>query len=66
MFYVIALDQSDEKFAIGRNEYDRSGRISFVRQPQTYRSRAQADKVAQQLNGKVETVWMISKTPSIV
>jgi hypothetical protein len=56
MYYVIALDQSDEKFAIGRNEYDRSGKISFVRQPQTYRSRAQADKVAQQLNGKVEMV----------
>jgi len=56
MFYVIALGQDDEKFAVGRNEYDRSGKISFVRQPQTYRSHAQALKVAQQLNGKVETV----------
>ena len=56
MFYVIALGQDDTKFAIGRNEYDRSGKISFVRQPQTFRSRAQAEKVAQQLNGKVETV----------
>jgi hypothetical protein len=55
MFYVITLGQDDEKFAIGRNEYDRSGKISFVRQPQTYRSRAQAEKVAQQLNGKMET-----------
>jgi hypothetical protein len=56
MFYVIALGQDDTKFAIGRNEYDRSGKISFVRQPQTFRTRAQADKVAQQLNGKVEMV----------
>jgi hypothetical protein len=56
MYYVIALDQSDEKFAIGRNEYDRSGKISFVRQPQTYRSRAQALKAAKQLNGKMELV----------
>jgi hypothetical protein len=56
MYYVISLGPSDEKFAIGRNEYDRSGKISFVRQPQTFRSRAQADKVAQQLNGKVEMV----------
>ena len=56
MFYVIALGPSDEKFAVGRNEYDRSGKITFVRQPQTYKSRAQADKVAKQLNGKMETV----------
>jgi hypothetical protein len=52
MYYVIALDQSDEKFAIGRNEYNRNSKIVFVRLPQTYRSRAQADKVAKQLNGK--------------
>ncbi len=57
MFYVITLAQDDAKFAVGRNEYDRSGRITFVRQPQTYRSRAQADKVAKQLNGKVESKW---------
>ena len=56
MFYVITLGQDDAKFAVGRNEYDRSGKITFVRQPQTYRTRAQADKVAQQLNGKMETV----------
>jgi hypothetical protein len=56
MYYVISLGQDDEKFAVGRNEYDRSGRISFVRQPQTYHSRARAEKVAQQLNGKMETV----------
>ncbi len=56
MYYVIALGQDDEKFAVGRNEYDRSGKITFVRQPKTYRSYAQADKVAKQLNGKVETV----------
>ena len=56
MYYIVALDQTDEKFAVGRNEYDRSGKISFVRQPQTYRSRAQAEKVAQHLNGKMETV----------
>ena len=55
MFYVIALDQSDEKFAVGRNEYNQGGKISFVRQPQTYRSRAQAEKVVKQLNGKVES-----------
>lgn len=56
MYYVIALDHSDEKFAVGRNEYDRSGRIGFVQQPKIYKSRAQAEKVAQQLNGKVELV----------
>ena len=56
MYYVIALDQSDEKFAIGYNEFNRNGKIIFVRRPQTYRSRAQANKVAQQLNGKAETV----------
>jgi hypothetical protein len=53
MFYVITLGQDDAKFAIGRNEYDRSGRITFVRQPQTFRSRAQALKVAQRLNGNM-------------
>jgi hypothetical protein len=56
MYYVIALDQSDEKFVIGRNEYNRSGRITFVRRAQIFRSRAQALKVAQQLNGKMEMV----------
>ena len=50
MFYVITLGASDEKFAVGRNEYNRNGKITFVRRPQTYRSRAQADKVAKQLN----------------
>ena len=55
MFYVIALGQDDEKFAVGRNEYDRGGKITFVRQPQTYRSRVQAEKVAKQLNGKVNS-----------
>lgn len=55
MFYVVALNPSDEKFAIGRNEYDRSGKISFVRRPQIFKSRAQADKLVKQLNGKVET-----------
>ncbi len=55
MFYVITLGQDDAKFAVGRNEYDRSGKITFVRQSQTYRSRAQAEKVAKQLNGKVES-----------
>ena len=52
MYYVITLGQSDEKFAVGRNEYDRSGRISFVRQKQTFTSRSQADKFASMLNGK--------------
>jgi len=52
MYYVITLGQSDEKFAVGRNEYDRSGRISFVRQKQTFTSRSQADKLASMLNGK--------------
>ena len=52
MFYVITLDQSDEKFAVGRNEYNRSGKIAFVRQKQTFTSRSQADKLAKQLNGK--------------
>jgi hypothetical protein len=51
MYYVISLGQSDEKFAVGRNEYNRDGKISFVRQPQTYRSRAQAEKLASKLNG---------------
>jgi hypothetical protein len=52
MFYVIALGQDDEKFAVGRNEYDRSGKITFVRQKQTFTSRSQADKLAATLNGK--------------
>ena len=52
MYYVITLGQSDEKFAVGRNEYDRGGRISFVRQAPTFRSRTQADKLAKTLNGK--------------
>jgi hypothetical protein len=52
MYYVIALGQSDEKFAIGRNEYNRNGKITFVRQPQTYKSRSQAEKLASALNGK--------------
>ncbi len=51
MFYVIALDQSDEKFAVGRNEYNQGGKISFVRLPGTF-SRAQAEKLANRLNGK--------------
>ncbi len=50
MYYVIALGPSDEKFAVGRNEYNHGGKISFVRQAQTYKSRSQADKVAKQLN----------------
>lgn len=52
MYYVITLGQDDEKFAIGRNEYNRNGKITFVRQPQTYKSRSQAEKVANTLNGK--------------
>jgi hypothetical protein len=52
MFYVITLDQSDEKFAVGRNEYDRSGKIAFVRQTPTFKSRSQAETLAKQLNGK--------------
>ena len=56
MYYVITLGHDDAKFAIGRNEFNRDGKISFVRQPRTYRSRAQALKIAQQLNGKLETV----------
>ena len=52
MYYVITLGPSDAKFAVGRNEYDRSGRISFVRQKQTFTSRSQADKIASILNGK--------------
>ena len=52
MFYVIALGQDDEKFAVGRNEYNRDGKISFVRLPSTFKSRSQADKLAKQLNGK--------------
>ena len=54
MYYVVALDPSDEKFAVGYNEYNRNGKIIFVRRPQTYRSRAQADKIAKQLNGKID------------
>jgi hypothetical protein len=52
MYYVITLGQSDEKFVVGRNEYDRSGRISFVRHKQTFTSRSQAEKLASTLNGK--------------
>ncbi len=51
MYYVIALDPSDEKFAVGRNEYNHGGKISFVRQAQTFKSRSQAEKIAKQLNG---------------
>ena len=56
MFYVIALDPGDEKFAIGRNEYNRNGKITFVRLPRTFKSRTQAEKLANQLNGKNKTV----------
>jgi hypothetical protein len=52
MYYVVALDQSDEKFAIGYNEYNRNGKIIFVRRPQTYKSRSVAEKLASKLNGK--------------
>lgn len=52
MYYVIALDQSDEKFAVGRNEYNHGGKITFVRQTQTFKSRSEADKVANKLNGQ--------------
>lgn len=52
MYYVIALDQSDEKFAVGRNEYNRNGKITFVRQPTVYKSRSTAEKLANTLNGK--------------
>ena len=51
MYYVIALGQSDEKFAVGRNEYNRNSKITFVRQPPTFKSRAEADKFAIKLNG---------------
>lgn len=53
MYYVVALGPSDEKFAVGRNEYNRDGKISFVRQKTTFKSRAEADKVASKLNGKI-------------
>lgn len=56
MFYVIALDPKDEKFAVGRNEYNHGGKISFVRQNPTFKSRSQAEKFADQLNGKNKTV----------
>lgn len=52
MYYVISLGSSDAKFAVGRNEYNRDGKISFVRQKPTFRSRLQADKLANKLNGK--------------
>lgn len=52
MYRVISLDQSDEKFAVGRNEYNRDGKISFVRQKPTFKSRAEADKFVNKLNGK--------------
>jgi len=52
MYYVVALDQSDEKFAVGRNEYNRDGKISFVRQKATFKSRSEAENVANKLNGK--------------
>jgi len=51
MYYVISLGQSDEKFAVGRNEYNRDGKISFVRHPSTFKSRSQAEKLASKLNG---------------
>jgi hypothetical protein len=51
MYYVITLGQSDEKFAVGRNEYNRDGKISFVRQTPTFKSRLEADKLADKLNG---------------
>ena len=52
MYYVITLDRSDEKFAVGRNEYNRDGKISFVRQAPTFKSRSEAEKLAAKLNGK--------------
>jgi len=52
MYYVVALGQSDEKFAVGRNEYNRDGKISFVRQKATFKSRSEAENVANKLNGK--------------
>jgi len=52
MYYVIALNQSDEKFAVGRNEYNRDGKISFVRQKTTFKSRSEAEKLVNKLNGK--------------
>ena len=52
MYYVIALGQRDEKFAVGRNEYNRNSKITFVCQPPTFKSRAEAEKLATELNGK--------------
>ena len=52
MYYVVALDHSDEKFAVGRNEFNRDGKIAFVRLPNTFKSRTQAEKLASKLNGK--------------
>jgi len=52
MYYVVALGSSDEKFAVGRNEYNRDGKISFVRQKPTFKSRVEAEKLASKLNGK--------------
>ena len=51
MYYVVALDQNDEKFAVGRNEYNRNGKITFVRQKPTFKSRWDAGKLADKLNG---------------
>ena len=52
MYYVIALNPSDAKFVVGRNEYNRNGKISFVRQTPTFKSRTEAEKLASKLNGK--------------
>ena len=52
MYRVIALDPSDEKFAVGRNEYNRDGKITFVRLPNTFKSRSVAERTANKLNGK--------------
>ena len=52
MYRVISLDPSDEKFAVGRNEYNRDGKIAFVRLPNTFKSRLVAEKLASKLNGK--------------
>jgi hypothetical protein len=52
MYRVISLGPSDEKFAVGRNEYNRDGKIAFVRLPNTFKSRSEAEKLAAKLNGK--------------
>jgi len=54
MFYVVSRGQDDEQFMVGRHGTDCNGRITFVRLPQTFRSRAQAEKVAKQLNREME------------